>query len=128
MDGQNILSQLVRIGTVSAVDSDKKRVRVIYEGIGFTSGWLSVLQQPQTAIDIETAGTHSHSVSTTVISAIAGGVDTSHSHATSTTVSENGEHTHAAKTIGWMPEVNARVLVLLLPIRDGDGFVLGVIT
>ena len=34
-------------------------------------------------------------------------------------------HTHTAKTKVWMPAINDRVLVLVQPMRDGDGFVLG---
>lgn len=128
MDNQGMLHQIVRIGTVSAVDTAKKSVRVIYESLGFTSGWLCVLQQPQTAIKIETAGEHAHNASTTVNTATAGTSDTAHSHGAATTVAQNGEHTHEATTVGWLPKIGARVLVLSLPIRDGDGFVLGVIT
>lgn len=34
-------------------------------------------------------------------------------------------HTHRAYLGGWMPEINDQVLVLYLPVLDGDGFVLG---
>ena len=40
-------------------------------------------------------------------------------------VSVQGEHSHSAQAAPWMPQVNARVLVLYLPVDGGGGFVLG---
>ena len=34
-------------------------------------------------------------------------------------------HTHKAYLGDWMPKINDQVLVLYLPVLDGDGFVLG---
>lgn len=34
-------------------------------------------------------------------------------------------HTHKAYWESWMPKINDQVLVLYLPVLDGDGFVLG---
>lgn len=36
-------------------------------------------------------------------------------------------HAHKAGLGTWLPKVNDRVLVLYLPVPDGDGFILGVI-
>lgn len=36
-------------------------------------------------------------------------------------------HTHQAKTKVWMPAIDDNVLVLVKPIRDGDGYVMGVL-
>lgn len=44
MDAEKILLNLVRIGTVTAVDKTKGRARVKFQDSGITSGWLPVLQ------------------------------------------------------------------------------------
>ena len=41
---QNILSRLVQTGTVTAVDSAKRRARVKFKDTGIISDWLYVLQ------------------------------------------------------------------------------------
>lgn len=109
MDNETLLTNMVRIGKVSAVDADDLKVRVIYQDTNVTSGWLWVLQRPQTAVSVPTSESHSHTVNSS-------GEDTT----------ANGSHTHAGSATGsWMPSVNDRVLVLYIPIFNGDGFVLG---
>lgn len=75
MDNEKILLNLVRLGTVTAVDLKKHRARVKYQDSGIISGWLPTVQP--------------------------GG--------------------------SWLPKVNSTVLVLYLPVFNGDGFILGVI-
>lgn len=75
MDNEKILRNLVRIGTVTAVDQKKHRARAKFQDSGITSDWLYIVQ---------TGG-------------------------------------------AWMPKVNDTVLILYLPVFNGDGFVLGVI-
>jgi len=89
MDMENILANLVRIGTVSAVDAGKKKARVIFRDKNdLVSDWLPVLQ---------------------------------HSGAGVTCGSSSG-------TLGyWMPAVNHTVLVIYLPVFNGDGFIMGAI-
>ena len=41
---QNILSGLVQTGTVTAIDSAKRKARVKFKDTGIISGWLYVLQ------------------------------------------------------------------------------------
>ena len=41
MDSENILRNLVRIGTVSSVDPAKRTARVIFKDKDMVSGWLS---------------------------------------------------------------------------------------
>lgn len=103
----NILKNLVRIGTVSSVDNGAKKARVIFQDKNMTSGWLFVLQHPG-AVTVEEAGNHSHTV-------------------LSTSTSTDGKHVHEASGGIWMPKVNDTVLVLYLPVFNGDGFILGVI-
>lgn len=45
MDMENIVENLVRIGTVSAVDAGKKKARVLFrDKDNLVSGWLYVIQ------------------------------------------------------------------------------------
>jgi len=110
---ENILSNLVRIGTVSSVNSAKRTARVMFKDKGIVSGWLSVLQHPGAGIYIKPNGNHTHTIS-----------DTYTGGGTATT---DGEHDHAANVTYWMPKVNDTVLVLYFPVFNGDGFILGVI-
>ena len=73
-----ILKRLVQIGTVTDVNSAKRKARVKFKNTGITSGWLTVVQHY--GVDLLTY---------------------------------------------WMPKVNDTVLVLYLPVRDGDGYILG---
>ena len=75
MDHEKILRNLVRIGTVTAVDQKKRRARAKFQDSGITSPWLYIVQ----------AGA------------------------------------------AWLPKVNDTVLVIYLPVFNGDGFILGVI-
>lgn len=36
-------------------------------------------------------------------------------------------HSHGAQLGAWLPKVNENVLVVYLPMPDGDGFILGVV-
>ena len=47
-NAEAILSNLVRVGTVSSIDSSKYRVRVYYQDKGIVSGWLGVVQTSDT--------------------------------------------------------------------------------
>lgn len=73
-ESERIFQNMVRIGTVSAVDGGARRARVIFPDKEMTSGWLHVLQNAS-----------------------------------------------------WMPGINDNVLVLYLPVFNGDGFILGAI-
>lgn len=42
-------------------------------------------------------------------------------------VKESNGHDHDATVTYWMPSINDTVLVLYLPVFNGDGFILGVI-
>ncbi len=106
---ENILKNLVRIGTVSSVDPDKRAARVMFKDKDIVSGWLSVLQHPGASVNVKPEGNHSHDIS-------GGG-----------TTETDGQHEHEANVTYWMPKVNDTVLVLYLPVFNGDGFILGVI-
>lgn len=106
---ENILNNLVRIGTVSSINLETRSARVIYKDKDMVSGWLIVLQHPGAVVSVNPDGKHSHDIS--------GG----------TTTEIDGEHSHEANVTYWMPEINDTVLVLYLPVFSGDGFILGVI-
>ncbi len=106
---ENILNNLVRIGTVSAVDNAHRKVRVLYrDKDNMTSDWLFVLQHPG-AVHIENNGEHLHTITGENLTDLA------------------GEHAHEASVSYWMPAVNDTVLALYLPVFNGDGYVLGVV-
>lgn len=109
----NILANLVRIGKVSSINPLKRTARVIFEDKDMVSGWLNVLQQPFAGVYIKPNGNHSHVISDTYTG---GG-----------TSSIEGEHDHLANSTYWMPKVNDTVLILYLPVFNGDGIILGVI-
>lgn len=108
---EKILDGLVRIGTVTAVDSAAHRVRCKFKDTDITSGWLSVLQHFGTPVNIDTAGSHTH----TIKDSYSGGGS----------ASKAGAHSHDGSTAYWMPKVNDTVLALYLPVFNADGFVLG---
>lgn len=96
MDVEKILSRLVRIGTVTVTDPVSRVVRVKFEDTGQTSGKLFVLANRPYIPDYDVP---------------------------QKTERDGGGHDLKIKP--WMPQVNAIVLILYLPVLDGDGFVLG---
>ena len=112
MEVEAILSRLVQHGTVTDVDIPKRKARVKFQDTGYTSGWLYVLQHYGGGIYIEPDGEHTHNISDT------------YSGGGSASVEPHHDHTGSFRTY-WMPKVNDSVVVLYLPVRDGDGFILG---
>lgn len=103
----NILANLVRVGTVFAVDGGARKARVRFEDKNLTSGWLPVLKSPPFIPSANEAHTET----------AAGG---------------SGEaafesHRHSLVIKPWMPSVNDTVLCLYVPVENGDGYVLGAI-
>ncbi|WP_050698005.1 hypothetical protein [Anaeromassilibacillus senegalensis] len=109
MELESILLRLVQIGTVSAVDNDKRKVRVIFQDTGATSGWLYVLQHYAAGLYIEPDAEHTHTITG--------------SNSASTCPAH--DHIPGSYLAYWMPKVNDIVLVLYLPLEDSDGFILG---
>ncbi len=105
-----LLSRLVRIGTVT--DIKGCTVRVKYQDVGITSGWLYVLQRSGGSISVSGGGGHSHEIHDTYTGG--GSSDAA------------GYHEHDGSVTGlWMPRINDTVLCLYLPAWNSDGFVLG---
>lgn len=103
---ENALENIVRIGTVTWVDLNKRLARVKFQDTDNQSGKLYVLANRSYIPDygdtqrteFETGG---------------GGA----------AAFENHKHNLIVKP--WMPKVNATVLCLYLPVWNGDGFILG---
>ena len=110
-EDENALINLVRIGVVSAVNAADKTARVIFEDKNITSGWLHILQHGGAGVSIKAAGIHTHSITDTFTG---GG-----------SASDAGGHIHAANVTTWIPAINDSVVVLYLPVFNGDGFILG---
>lgn len=111
---ERMLARIVRVGLVSDVNGTQ--CRVIFPDNNQTSGWLHVLQHSGAALHIPEAGAHTHTA--TVRDTYSGGG--------TATISEDGAHTHAsAVTQQWIPKINSKVLILYIPVDNGDGFVLG---
>jgi len=112
MENEAELRNLVRVGIVSELDRDKCKARVRYDNLGMHSGWLFVLQHYAANISVTPDNSHTHEIFDT------------YSNGGSASTIENHDHpgTHIAT---WMPKVGERVLVLYIPIFNGDGFILG---
>ena len=90
----------MRVGKVTDVNRSRLQARVLYQDSGMTSDWLQVLvHYPLTTVTGETGGGEGMSAFET--------------------------HSHSITMVQWMPKINDIVLVLYLPVRDGDGFILG---
>ena len=87
----------VRVGSVTAVDKDKRIARVVFMGSNIPSDWLALLDNlpiiPDQDVPQETE--------------------------------EKNGHKHELKIKSWLPKVNDQVLVLCLPDSSAGGFILG---
>lgn len=106
MDSEETLANLVRIGTVTDVNNDKRLARVKFQDVGITSAWLYVLDNRPYIPDYDVPQRTEYE---------AGG---------------SGEaaferHKHDLIIKPWMPKINDTVLTLYLPVFNADGFVLG---
>lgn len=106
-DMSNILANLVRVGTVFAVDDANRKARVRFDDKTLTSGWLTVLKSPPFIPSRAEARTE-----------YASGGSGEASYAS---------HKHDLIIKPWMPSVNDTVLCLYVPVWNGDGYVLGAI-
>lgn len=105
-DDNTAFSVMVRVGTVTAVDNDKRLAQVYFQDMDLTSGQIPVLinrdfipgyNVPQRT-EYESGGTGAAAYES---------------------------HKHDLIIKPWMPKVGDQVLCLYEPIRDGRGFVLG---
>ncbi len=112
MDIETAVARMVRTGIVSATNTAERKVRVIFRDDNLTSGWLCVLQQPLCAVAVADDGEHTHAITDTYTGGGSAGTEPDHNHP-------------GTYTTHWMPKVNDCVLVLTIPVFNGDGFVLG---
>lgn len=106
MNVEKILSSLVRIGIVTAVNNEKYLARVKFDDQDLPSGWLIVLDNRPFIPDYDVPQRTEYE---------AGG----------SFYSEFESHKHDLIIKQWMPVVNQPVLVLYLPVKHADGFILG---
>ena len=109
-DQEKVLLNLVRVGTVTAIDNGKRMARVKFQDTGITSAWLKVLDNHPHIPDYDPALQRTEYEE-------GGSGDATFAN-----------HKHNLVIKPWMPRVNDTVLVLYLPVSNGDGFVLGGIT
>ena len=106
MEIEKILKNMVRIGTVTVTDPDRRVARVKFEDTGRTSGWLYVLANRPYVPDNDVPQRTEFEQGGSGDSAFE-------------------RHKHDLSIKPWMPKVNASVLTIYLPAQDGDGFILG---
>lgn len=106
MDAEKILSRLVQVGTVTDVNNGKRIARVKFHDTGITSAWLRVLKSPPFIPDYDVPQRTEFESGGSGDSAFA-------------------SHKHDLTIKPWMPKVNETVLVVYLPVKEGDGYVIG---
>lgn len=112
---EHILSGLVRVGTVTDQQMDKRLARVWFPDLGISSDWLPVLiSQDVTPNDIprEYDDPQWTEFETEWKPERAGEKD-------------YVDHKHKILRKPWMPKVGDEVLTVYLPVLDADGFILG---
>lgn len=108
-------ARIIKCGRVSSVNTAERTVKVFFEDRdGKVSGDFRVLQHHKAHLIIQPDGQHSDGD---------GGMI--------------ADHDHSSKPLGgsepysyleyWMPEVGQMVLCIILPARNGHGFVLGAV-
>lgn len=105
-NSENVLAGSVRVGIVTDINRARLSARVKYPETGMTSGWLYVLERKSFLPDYD-------------------GPQETDPRAGGSGEAAFSSHTHGVSLKPWMPAVNDLVLVLYLPVRDGDGFILG---
>lgn len=105
-DALRAMSSLVRVGMVTDVDYDNRLCRVKYEDRGYTSNWLKVLDNR------DYIPTYNGTQRTEYESGGSG-------------YALFANHMHLLNIKPWMPEVGRKVLVLYVPAKNSDGYVLG---
>ena len=103
----NALENLVRVGTVTWTDPDKRVARVKFRDTDIPSAPLHVLANRPYIPDYDTRPQRTEFE--------AGGSE----------AASFASHSHALAVKPWMPRVNAVVLCLYLPVWNGDGYILG---
>ena len=104
------LENFLRVGKVSAINGNK--ARVLFDDTGITSGWLYVLQHVGANVEVAPDNEHTHAIQDTYTGGGSAG--------------SQPDHNHPGTCVGgFTPKVGARVLVIFIPVFNGDGFILG---
>lgn len=112
---EHILSGLVRVGTVTDRQMDKRLARVWFPDLGMSSDWLPVLiSQDVTPDDLPREYDDPQWTE----------------FDTEDKIPQSGEtryvpHKHRILRKPWMPKVGDEVLTVYLPVLDADGFIVG---
>ena len=107
-----VFAQLVRVGTVTDVNYDKRIARVKFPDLGYTSDWLPVLISLDVSPDHKYTDPQCTEFETEWKGSRAGDPD-------------YADHKHKLVIKPYMPKVNDLVLVLYFPVFNGDGVILG---
>lgn len=97
MQTEDILKNIVRVGTITDVDNGARKARMRFHDVDMTSDWLYVLNNQPYIPDYE---------------------------GPQKTETEDG-HVHALTIKGWMPKIDDVVVALYLPMFNAEGFILG---
>ncbi len=106
MDAAKILARLVQVGTVTDVNNARRIARVKFHDTGIISAWLRVLRSPPFIPDYDVPQRTEFE---------AGGAGDSAFE----------RHKHDLIIKPWMPKVNETVLVVYLPVKESDGYIIG---
>lgn len=109
------LGQIVRVGTVSSIDTAARTARVKFADLGnMVSGNLRVIQQYACGVHVVPDAEHTHAIHDTYTGGGSAEAFPDHDHP-------------GTYTTYWMPKVGDEVLCLYLPVFNGDGVILGVL-
>lgn len=100
------VEDIVREGTVTAVDNGKRIAKVWFDALGIQSDWLPVLITRDFIPDYDVPQRTEYEAG--------GGGDAAFE-----------SHKHDLIIKPYMPKVNEKVLVLYFPVFNGDGVILG---
>ena len=109
---ESIFKRMFQLGTVTALDAEKKKARVKFQNTGIISDWLYVVQFPGMGVAVKADGEHTHTITDTYSGGGSASTQPNHNHA-------------GTVTTGWMPKINDTVLAFYLPEFNSDGFIIG---
>lgn len=109
------VEDIVREGTVTAIDYNKHIAKVWFDALGIGSAWMPVLIN----WDVIHAYPYNELTKTEFDYELDPDDDPKEGDKDFT------RHRHFIKTFPWMPKVNDKVLVLYFPVFNGDGVILG---
>lgn len=150
-DVVQILGRVIQIGDVISVDKDKNAARVRFPDTGIISDWLKILDNRPYIPDYENGESELVRWEEKVLYGETEETGSTEPEPEPEPTEEPGEgsgeedgeetpeeetegsgsyndfspHTHELKIRMWVPKIGDRVLCIFLPVRNGDGFVVG---